>query len=91
MPHAPRGLREVSTAILRPLAGPALGAFAGPSALACPVCRSETGERVRQAILGPELGWNVVATTLPFLVLFTIVAGVFFSAPASHGLPEEPR
>jgi hypothetical protein len=45
-------------------------------ALACPLCASETGRRVREGIFGPEFGSNLFGTLLPFLILAGITAWI---------------
>ncbi len=54
----------------------------GPAPVwACPLCKSETGERVRAGIFNADFGYNLVVTLLPFAVFLTIVATIH------HGLP----
>src|SRR5690349_5265967 len=62
------------------------GAFAmlllGASPLrACPLCESETGERVRAGLFGADFGSNLAVTLLPFPVLLGIVALIHFGPP----------
>jgi hypothetical protein len=57
------------------LAWSALGALLAPvaSAAACPLCRTETGEAVRAAVVA-DLGTGLLATLAPFGVLLAVVA-----------------
>jgi hypothetical protein len=50
-------------------------------ARACPLCESETGERVRAGIFNAEFGYNLLVTLLPFSVLLAIVALIHFGLP----------
>lgn len=40
---------------------------------ACSICRTETGEKVRQGIFGPDFWWNLSVTAVPFVVVTGIV------------------
>ena len=44
------------------------------SAAACPLCESETGERVRAGIFNADFGHNLAVTVLPFSAFLAIVA-----------------
>ena len=51
------------------------------SAWACPLCESETGERVRAGIFGDDFGSNLAVTLLPFPLFLGIVALIHFGPP----------
>lgn len=79
-PDAPEGVKgamtkfaELSAVYL--LLFLALLLFASPT-LACPVCHSQTGLEVRQVILGESFWFNIGVSTLPFLVVGLVAAGV---------------
>jgi hypothetical protein len=44
------------------------------TAWGCPLCESETGERVRAGIFDADFGRHLLVTSLPFPVLIGIVA-----------------
>ncbi len=48
---------------------------------ACPLCRSETGERVRAGIFNAEIGYNLFATLIPFPIFLGIIAWMHFGVP----------
>ncbi|GAC1447436.1 MAG: hypothetical protein NVSMB9_29580 [Isosphaeraceae bacterium] len=55
------------------------------SVRACPLCDSETGERVRAGLFNAEFGYNLFVTLLPFPVFLAIVAVIHFGLPwAKH-------
>ena len=54
--------------------------FTGAAA-ACPVCESETGQKVRAGIFGEDFGTNVALTLSPFPVLAGLVALIYFAFP----------
>ncbi len=58
----------------------ALCAWATP-AWACPLCRSEAGERVRAGLFGSEFGYNLFVTLLPFPIFLGIIAWIHFGIP----------
>jgi heme/copper-type cytochrome/quinol oxidase subunit 2 len=47
--------------------------------MACPLCRSDTGEAVRAAIVDEHLPISIVATVAPFALVLAIVALVHFA------------
>ncbi len=51
------------------------------SASACPLCHTETGEKVRAGIFDDEFARNVLVTLLPFPVLAGLVALIHFGFP----------
>lgn len=55
---------------------------AAPNAMACPVCHTETGKKVRAGIFNEEFGSNAAMTLLPFLILISVVAVIHFGPPA---------
>jgi len=60
------------------------------TARACPLCESETGDRVRAGLFDGDFGFHLMATLLPFPVLLAIVAVAYFGLPwrtrtADHG------
>lgn len=59
-------------------------------AAACPVCSSETGERVRAGVFGAEFGANALLIALPFAVLFGVVALLHFGPPRLRPRPPQP-
>src|SRR5688572_10594699 len=53
-----------------------------PSAvLACPLCHSDTGKQVRAGIFGPDFGFNLLVTTIPFVIFLGITALIYFGLP----------
>lgn len=50
-------------------------------ARSCPLCRTESGGRVRAGIFGGDFGWNLAATLTPAVVLVTLVALIHFGPP----------
>ena len=52
-----------------------------PGAAACPVCNTETGQQVRQGIFGPDFGYNLFVTLLPFPIFLAIAAAIHFGPP----------
>src|SRR5690606_12641551 len=63
---------------------PLLGA---PPADACPVCKRDTGRRVRAGLFDEDLGPNLLATVLPFGVFLGIAAGLRFGLPGPRRDP----
>lgn len=57
-------------------------------ALACPLCESENGERVRAGIFDADFGYNLLAMALPFSVLLGIVALIHFGWSWPKGAPD---
>ncbi len=57
------------------------------SARACPLCDSETGERVRAGIFDADFGYNFFATVLPFSAFLAIVASIHYGWPWAKGRP----
>jgi hypothetical protein len=57
------------------------------SARACPLCDSETGERVRAGIFNAEFGYNLLATLLPFSAFLAIVTSIHYGWPWAKGRP----
>lgn len=47
----------------------------------CPVCQSETGQRVRAGLFNDDFVSNLVQTLLPFPVLLGIIALIHFGVP----------
>ena len=62
--------------------------FGGAPAAACPLCDSETGERVRTGV-GDGFADHLLAAALPFAVLFAVVAFIRFAPPRRRGPPED--
>lgn len=60
---------------LRALAAAAF-AFAASPAFACTLCHSDTAERVRAEVFGPDFLFTAVALAVIFPVLAAAVAGV---------------
>ena len=44
---------------------------------ACPICNSATGRKVRASVLGPDLPYNLVITTIPFAIFALIVILIY--------------
>lgn len=76
-----RTIRHAATSTVR------LWAFlvAGSTAMACPVCHTQTGEKVRAGIFNDEFGSNAARTLLPFPVLISLVALIHFGPPRWPG------
>ena len=51
------------------------------TALACPVCDSETGDAVRAGIFDGNFWSTLISLALPFPILLGIVAAVHFGSP----------
>jgi hypothetical protein len=51
------------------------------AALACPLCHTDTGEKVRAGIFGPDFGFNLVVTIIPFIIFLAITALIYFGLP----------
>jgi hypothetical protein len=73
-----RTIRRVATSTVL------LWAFlvAASVAMACPICHTETGKKVRAGIFNDEFGSNAAMTLLPFPVLISLVALIHFGPPA---------
>ena len=69
-------------------AAAAVTTLTGTSALACPLCQSDTGERVRAGIFGNEFGGTLLAMVLPFLVISVVVGMIHGGPPRPH--PPQP-
>ena len=54
--------------------------FVTPVAGACPICHSETGQKVRAGIFDENFASNLFGSLLPFPIFLGIVAAI-------HGLP----
>jgi hypothetical protein len=59
--------------------------FGASPVWACPLCRSDTGRRVRAGIFNADFGENLLVTLLPFLVFLAVVAWIHFGLPRSRG------
>ena len=57
-----------------------LNVFPG-AALACPLCHTDTGKQVRAGIFGPDFGFNLVVTIIPFVIFLVITALIYFGLP----------
>ena len=51
------------------------------AALACPLCRTDTGKQVRAGIFGPDFTFNMVVTIIPFVIFLGITALIYFGLP----------
>jgi len=56
------------------------------AAFACPLCHTETGKQVRAGIFGPDFGYNLLVTIIPFVVLLGITALIYFGIPTGQHL-----
>jgi hypothetical protein len=56
------------------------------SASACPLCHTETGDKIRAAVFGADFWFNVGVTVLPFAIFLSITAFIYFRVPR-----REPR
>jgi hypothetical protein len=65
----------------------ALLSLGASSARACPLCESETGERVRAGIFDADFGYNLFATVLPFSASLAIVTSIHYGWPWAKGRP----
>ena len=52
------------------------------AAVACPVCDSETGGRVRAGIFDEHFARNLLAVVLPFPVVAAVAAAIHFGLPS---------
>jgi hypothetical protein len=52
---------------------------------ACPLCESETGQKVRAGIFNDDFGFNLIVTFLPFPVLIAIVVLIHYGIPWGKG------
>ena len=57
-----------------------LNAFS-TAALACSLCHTETGKQVRSGIFGPDFGFNLLVTVMPFVIFLVITALIYFGVP----------
>jgi hypothetical protein len=73
--HEIRSRTQIGIAILLALEGSSVPASA------CPVCHTETGDKIRQALFGPDFWFNVGATILPFAIFVTITALIYYGFP----------
>ena len=58
------------------------------TAMACPVCNTDTGQQVRAGIMDGNFGVSLLATLLPFAVVLGVVAIIQFGLPGTwdkHG------
>lgn len=55
--------------------------LADDPASACPVCDRETGRQVRAGLFDEDFGFNLLATSLPFVVFLGIAAAIHFELP----------
>jgi len=55
--------------------------------MACPLCESETGGRVRTGIFDADFGYNLTVTLLPFSVFLAIVALIHLGPPWASTSP----
>jgi hypothetical protein len=62
-----------------------------PSAHSCPVCNQETGQAVRAGLLDEDLGFNLLATVLPFGVFLGITAAIHFGLPRRRRIAPGPN
>ena len=70
---------------LRSTAAFATAVLGASSAWACPLCESETGERVRAGIFNADFGYNLFVTILPFSMFLAIVALIHTGWPWAKG------
>ncbi len=59
-------------------------------AWACPLCRSETGRRVREGLFDAQFGTNLLVTLLPFPVFLAVIALIHFGPPWAKGHSRRP-
>ena len=57
---------------------------AASTAIACPVCDTDTGQQVRAGILDENFGSTLVTVLLPFPILLGVVAMIHFGWPLSR-------
>jgi hypothetical protein len=55
--------------------------FSTTPALACPLCHTKTGRQVRAGIFGPDFGFNLLVTIIPFVIFLGITAFIYFGPP----------
>lgn len=53
-------------------------------ASACPLCHTETGNKVRAAIFGTDFWFNVSVTVVPFAIFLGLTALIYFGLPVWH-------
>ncbi len=70
---------------LRSTAAFATAVLGASSAWACPLCESETGERVRAGIFDADFGYNLFVTVLPFSMFLAIVVLIHSCWPWAKG------
>jgi len=66
------------------------GVLGASTAAACPLCESETGERVRAGIFDGDFGYHVAVTLLPFPVFLGIVYLIHAGPPWGKAGSGEP-
>jgi hypothetical protein len=62
-----------------------------PNATACPVCNTNTGQQVRAGIFDQDFARNLLATLLPFPLLFGAVAAIHYGWPRSRPRHSRPQ
>ena len=50
---------------------------------ACTLCHTATGKQVRDGILGPDFGFNLIVTMTPFVIFLGIAALLYYGIPGS--------
>ena len=72
-------------------AAAAIAILTSTSASACPLCQSDTGQRVREGIFDNEFGGTLLAMVLPFLVISLVVGMIHGGPPQRSSLPPNVR
>jgi hypothetical protein len=57
------------------------GLLGAASALACPLCHTETGQQVRAAVFGPGFWFNLLVTMAPFFLFIGLTAIIYYGIP----------
>lgn len=57
--------------------------------MACPLCHTETGRQVHNAIFDGNFGTKVLLSAAPFPVFAVIIAVMYFGGPKREGNARE--
>jgi hypothetical protein len=47
----------------------------------CPICHTETADKIRHALFGPDFWFNLSVTLLPFAIFLGITALIYYRFP----------
>jgi hypothetical protein len=79
------GRRRIGILIL-----PLVSVIAIPAS-ACPICHTETAQKIRHALFGPDFWFNIGVTILPFAIFLSITALIYYGFPTAVRHPKPKR